>query len=274
MTTTDDLRALLNDRAEAVDTDRPQRAAELRGRIRTTRRRRVAGGVAAAGLVAAVVVAAVSVSRTQDDSRPAVDQPTSTPTALTPARWGVLEPGRYTVPIKGAGAPGVVVDLPTKFIFDFGFGVFEKRVSPPAGRRGVGYWNGEELKVDSNFCAQGAQLQAPGPSVEDLAAALASQHGGFRTTDPVPVTLGGYDGLYLELSRPTNAPECPGDVLWVTGRWSPYHDYLDPGGVDRIWILNVDGNRLVIDAFNQPNVSADEVDELTRIVESTVITAP
>ena len=104
-----------------------------------------------------------------------------------------------------------------------------------------------------------------GPSVADLAGALAAQE--LRTaTEPVPVSVGGHDGLYLEVQVPetVDAGDCPSGTfgLWP-GRAPAAQAIL--GQVDMIWILDVDGRRVVIDAAHE-DASPDEVAELDEMV--------
>jgi hypothetical protein len=108
----------------------------------------------------------------------------------------------------------------------------------------------------------------PGSTVADLATALATQPR-LRGTDPVPVTIGGYDGMYVELTHPQ--ANCPGIVLWLAPRviHSAYEDqFVNPGDVARIWILDVDGTRVVIDTIHPAHASDEKVAHLTRMVET------
>jgi hypothetical protein len=41
-----------------------------------------------------------------------------------------------------------------------------------------------------------------------------------------------------------------------------------PGQVDRLWILDIGGSRLVIDAFYMPYATGEEREELETVVES------
>ena len=71
-----DLRSLLADRAESVDTHRPDRVAEVHGRIRTARRRRAATVAGAAAAVAALGLAAVTLPDDTTKTQEPVDRPT------------------------------------------------------------------------------------------------------------------------------------------------------------------------------------------------------
>jgi hypothetical protein len=163
-----------------------------------------------------------------------------------------------------------VITLPAGFQLDDGSTMVENGSGSMFERRRLGFWTVE--KVASDFCAGDADFRNPGSSVADLAAALATQPR-LDATDPVPVTVGEHDGLYVELTRP--ASKCPGTVLWFTPRVgrSSYHDrFGGPGDVAQFWILDVEGDRVVINTIHPFDANDDDVAELTRIVESATIT--
>jgi hypothetical protein len=111
-----------------------------------------------------------------------------------------------------------------------------------------------------------------GPSVADLAEALAAQS--LRTTtDPVPITVGGHEGLYVEVQVPetVTAGDCPSGVF---GLWPGRHQRVGEilGQVDMVWIVDVDGRRLVLDASYEASSSPDEVAELEEMVTTATFT--
>ena len=63
----------------------------------------------------------------------------------------------------------------------------------------IGYWTLDGVYADP--CADTDAPPSAGDTVEDLAAAFAAQEI-TTTTEPAPVSVGGHDGLYLELSTP------------------------------------------------------------------------
>ena len=185
-----------------------------------------------------------------------------------------VSPGVYAVPFSGWGdLPPEVADLRAVISFPAGFqslhrSTFAKNGSG-ASVREFGFWTVD--RVPSDFCAgvdSPASLPNPGPTVADLATALATQPR-LAGTDPIAVTIGGHDGLYVELTRPT--ARCRGQVLWFAPRiaHAAYHDrFNEPGDVARLWILDVDGRRVVIDTIHSADASDADVAELTRMVES------
>ena len=124
-------------------------------------------------------------------------------------------------------------------------------------------------------------LVDPGRNVSGLASALASQP--LRdATSPRDVELDGMRGKFLEWSVPTNVAfdwSVPGDSLftdcdddtfqsWTASGWNGDRFQQAPGQVDRLWILNVDGVRLVVDAYYLAGTTDDDRAELERVVNS------
>jgi hypothetical protein len=114
-------------------------------------------------------------------------------------------------------------------------------------------------------------LVDPGPDVDSLASALARQP--LRNaTAPTDIELAGFRGKYLELSVPTEIDfdDCDeGDFRsWTARGWAGVRYHQAPGQVDRIWILDVDGERLVVDAAYLPEATRQDRAELERVVDS------
>jgi hypothetical protein len=244
---------------------------------------------AVAGVLLVAATACTSTG-TSDDDHGAVASPrpmgSATPTeahapALTspveaqslPERHGAVLRGAYAVPFSGWGdiPPEVaelraIITLPAGFAVDDGSTIVEIGSSS----RRLGFWT--VAKVASDFCTAGNNaFTDPGSTVADLATALAHQPR-LSGTDPVPITIGRYDGLYVELTRP--AARCPGTVLWLAPRirHTAYHDrFTRSGDVARFWILNVGSDRVVINTIHSADASDAEVAELNRIVESAML---
>jgi len=86
------------------------------------------------------------------------------------------------------------------------------------------------------------------------------------------VVLGGVHGKSLQWSVPTriDLTHCDQGYFesWTAKGWSGDRYQQGPGQVDRIWILNVAGVRLVIDAAFMPRTTRANREELGRIVHS------
>jgi hypothetical protein len=123
-------------------------------------------------------------------------------------------------------------------------------------------------------------LEDPGPSVDDLVAALGAQ-AQRDASEPSGVLLAGHPGRYLEWSVPDDAV-VTGDsdfegcdlqeghadfVSWFGDGYGERWQQV-AGQVDRLWVLDVDGQRLVVDATYSPDATAVDRDELERVVAS------
>ncbi|MBA2559533.1 MAG: hypothetical protein H0V07_06520 [Propionibacteriales bacterium] len=121
-------------------------------------------------------------------------------------------------------------------------------------------------KVQRDACIRPLQdYFTPGPTVDNLADALVAQKS-TRASTRERITLAGHEGLYVELASPRDISRCdPNPGLWG-----------DPGGrgiysdnqIDQVWILDVDGQRLVVNASYGPTATTSEIDELTSMVKS------
>ena len=103
-----------------------------------------------------------------------------------------------------------------------------------------------------------------GPSVDDFANALVS-HPVLEATTPVAVTLAGYTGRYVELQLPADVADCTDGQFW------PYEPGVYAQGPSqrwRLWILDVEGVRVLIQAMDGPTTSPERRAELQAIVDS------
>jgi hypothetical protein len=141
--------------------------------------------------------------------------------------------------------------------------------------RALQYWTVHA--VHQNPCRSSEGPTEIGGSVDDLADALTAQ-ALTAATAPEPITLDGHDGLYLELTMPKDlAPDrCQQEsfVLWEGRPGDAHHTADVPGLVERLWILDVDGDRVVLATLAGVGVTAAETDELTAMVESVRFVEP
>jgi hypothetical protein len=132
---------------------------------------------------------------------------------------------------------------------------------PPVGQA-LGFLIVDNVLADPCDAAAGAMDPPVGPEPIDLAEALAAQTG-TESTDPVPVEIDGYSGVFLDY-RNTGGGECGSMQRW------PGRDSL-VGERDQVWILDIDGTRLVIDAASFEGTAEENVAEMRTIVESMTI---
>jgi hypothetical protein len=125
--------------------------------------------------------------------------------------------------------------------------------------------------VYSHPCDWAGNTSTPGPTVADLATALRSIP--MRNASaPEPVNVGGFDGLYMQWSVPDDIDFADCDLgsfeSW-TGDITGSDRYQQaPGQVDRLWILDVEGQRIVINAFYLQGTPPEDRHEIDDIVGS------
>ena len=198
--------------------------------------------------------------------------PSTAPSSPSPAvlRNGPLTAGRYTT--QAAFPVPIMVTVPddwaaltatgrTVSVLDAGEG----------GTAYLGFWIVDTAGRDP--CGLGGVADSPvGPTVNDLATALAGAPG-FDATGPTDVSVDGIDGEYVELVGPLPGCAEPEVELWRTADGSCR--CIDPiAERNRLWILDVDGNRLVIDAVDYPAADGDQgttaadLEELEGMIDS------
>lgn len=239
------------------------------------------------GLAAAAVVVAALLGYSYfvapNVGGPGIDEasqiPTPTPPALTD---GASEPGTYRLNTDGEPAgtyhlpEGATLTMPAGWVGGSGFEVGKNgNAADPSSWTGVGFWIWDDdfdaVYLDPCQWYDGRIEPPVGPTVDDLANALASQP---QRGDPVPidVTVDGYSGKMVELTVPTDIDfaECDGGEFrsW-NGR---YHQ--GPGQVDQLYILDVEGQRVVIHSSYMPGTSASDRAEREAIVDSIQLGGP
>ena len=109
-----------------------------------------------------------------------------------------------------------------------------------------------------------------GPTVDDLATAFADAWGTNATT-PTEVTLDGFVGKQMVLTVPADVDfaDC------VTERYMAWRDtgggdrwYQGPGQIQESWIVDVEGERLLIEASYFPGLSPENRAELQQVIDS------
>jgi len=136
--------------------------------------------------------------------------------------------------------------------------------------------------VVQDGCTAHAAADPPvGPTVDDMAAALAALSPFILTKPPSDVMVDGFSGKYLELTVPDLAvqgtehgnlfTDCTDGELksWIAPTLSyAFHGYELPGQVEEFWLLDIDGTRLLIEAIRSPASSEGDLAELRSILDS------
>jgi hypothetical protein len=115
--------------------------------------------------------------------------------------------------------------------------------------------------------------ETPVTTVDEAVAALAAQ-ASRDATDIEDVTLDGHTGKRITLHVPEDAVFADCDLgefrTFVEGEDSArYHQ--DPGQIDLLWILDVDGELVILDVAYYEGTPESVLDEMAAIVESATL---
>jgi hypothetical protein len=110
-----------------------------------------------------------------------------------------------------------------------------------------------------------------GPTVDDLVTALAA-NSGYETADPADVTLGGFSGKRIDVQVPAglDLATCDEDGqfrVWALGDGATIYAQ-GPEGRFHLWILDVQGRRLLVMTHDFPGTPPDDLAELQAIVDT------
>ena len=134
-------------------------------------------------------------------------------------------------------------------------------------KAGLDFWEVDNGYADG--CA-GKILDTPiGPSVDDFVAYLHDVEG-VAVTSVSDVALGGFAGTYVETVADDDLSDCRDGMLslFLKRDGGIYSRQVVAGSVDRMWVLDVDGRRLVVDLFSTPDGSDAQIADLLSVVES------
>ncbi len=251
------------------------------------------GRVAAAILAAvAAAIAIVLVLETRDDKVTPNDQPSPTaivPPAATvpptaPARAipnnasGEIEPGTYFVDeIDGSPAPRMIATVGSGWInyaSSGGWAIINHGIGT------MGFSRPDRVFADACLRSGGFH---PGPvtTVDGLIAALSEQGGWADVGTPSEISIDGYAGKAFQRTAPTEFPNCeqfggatrlsdggahPSFSSWEGGDAISVYE---PGETETLWVLNIDGTVVLINAGVWPGPSwADRADVAAAVLAS------
>ncbi len=205
------------------------------------------------------------------------DTPTSTPTPMAEGHppggpYVLWETGVFmTVGIPAPGWYGEPGD---------GVLVKDRNADAPDGAGMIVFPEGGELYVYGDPCQWSTtRPDTPATTVDEVIAALAAQ-ASRDASAPVDVTVDDYAGKSITLHVPDDAvfSECDQGKFGSFGMdgpdVSPFRYHQDPGQIDKLWILDVEGKLVVIDIEYYAGTPQEVVDELEAIVNSITFEAP
>jgi hypothetical protein len=237
-----------------------------------TRRRRLARKrkekrrkVAAAVVGVAVVTAGVAVFL-REMSRPSTNPLADGNPIPQILDQGRLAPGPHLLSVAG---------LDITFTVPEGWrgssqGVVDAELgADPFNGAGLSFWTVSNVYRDA--CHWRGSLADPpvGPTVNDLVASLATQHQ-HPSGDRVKYDVDGYDATELRLTVPQNIDLTTCSNGEFHSWQSPVGDrsHQGPGQIDQLFVLNVHGTRLVIDASYYPDTSKQDHSALFAMIRS------
>jgi hypothetical protein len=222
----------------------------------------------AAAAVAVVAVAGFSlIPGDRQGSPSATPSPSSSPSA-SPVSFdghiqGALEPGAYALDYHA----------PVRITFTVPAGWEKLSVPTTVWGSGsdtrLGFVTVDNVFMDPCSSSLGVHDPPVGPTVDDLATELGDVPG-LEATTPTDVTLGGFAGKQVDLTALASWESCEGDgpllVRVNDGRLDL--PAPDPNEDSRWWILDVEGQRLVIVQAARAGATAADRAELEAIVDS------
>ena len=126
-------------------------------------------------------------------------------------------------------------------------------------------WTSNTVGVQSDPCSSESH-ELPdvevGPSVDDFVDAVVSQEW-FQGTAPVDAKVGGASGRYFTLEGPADLSKCE---EWRP--WDPGFYAQGPSNIWEVWVLDVDGHRVLIVTNYFPGTSESTIAQLEQMVKS------
>ena len=126
--------------------------------------------------------------------------------------------------------------------------------------------------VFSDVCQWGTLVDA-GTTVDEFVSSVMEQEG-WEASAPTDVTLGGFPGKRIELTVPADldTSTCTNGVLRYWPGPGPDLSTGDccnpPGNTDTVYVIDIDGNRLVAIARHYPGSSSQNRAELQGVIAS------
>ncbi len=212
--------------------------------------------------------------------------PTASPGASpsTAAASG-LPLGPFVLTAKGTGAETSIIETSVTigaegWYGEVADGILTKNENsdPPDGAATIIFTFGDGWYVPGDPCHYDSTLPASrSTTVDDLIAALAAQSSRDASA-PADITVDGYAGKSITLHVPDDAvfADCDhGKFCTLADAEAPgadgdtcYRHHQGPGQIDNMWVVDVDGQLVVIDWNYFAGTPAEDVAELEAIIRS------
>ena len=235
------------------------------------------------GLAAVAVVAILGIQTLRPVGPGPGTGPTPTPTVRptpTPTPTPVASPlGTYQLWPGIAGAVPITVTVAAPGWFGEPNGGLVTRNNDPMPPDGAGlivFADDNDWYVPSDPCSWRATMPAAGgATVDELVSALGAQ-ATREASAPEDVTLDGHAGTVITLHVPDDADFSRCDSTTFCSWGDPELNQTDscfrynqgPGQIDKVWIVDVDGKTVLIDAGYYEGTPAEDVAAMEAIVQS------
>jgi hypothetical protein len=197
---------------------------------------------------------------------PTAVEPTATPLPRLGTQE-LLAAGRYRVLNAGIRPTEVTVEVPAGWSSSGNWVVIGPRGNDEPDGMAIRFYTIPNLAANPLSHAEGNLDPPVGPTVDDLVQAIVT-HPGWTATEPTDITIDGRAGQLVSIMIPLDV-ELPAD--------DTFYLYTEPGGGIWGWapgqtfdwyIVDVDGQRLIIDAFHYPETSEEDLAAQRAVVES------
>lgn len=197
--------------------------------------------------------------------------PSPIPTASStpaPALTGQdpLPPGRYQVDRFGLPMD-VTIEVPEGWSASSGWVAIGPKGNDAPDGMAIRFYASNNLNLYNDPLLPSDGLLDPpvGPSVDELVAAMVG-HPDWDVTGTSPITLDGYAGQVVHVTLPEGTSDATPFYLFVDGSGQVYG--WAAGQVFDVYIVDVAGERLVIDAFRYTETSATDLAAQQAVLDS------
>jgi hypothetical protein len=196
--------------------------------------------------------------------------PSPTPAAFVYPSAGPLAIGRHSLTEEGVP---LSFSLPTSGWSVDTNGFIVKDTGAAGDEAAFLFWSPVNIYPDP--CTRAPLSPPAGPSAADLAAAISTAHG-TDATEPSDVTVDGRAAKYVVLTVPENSDCVSHFYLWYNdcagdpsaNAAGCYRYATDLGDTLRVWIVDVNGARLSIEAETRKVAGPEIEQEIQQIVDS------
>jgi hypothetical protein len=155
----------------------------------------------------------------------------------------------------------------------FGSVSINKSIVGPQGAEAIIFWtthpDGDDAQPDDVDPCENLLDAPPVPTTADLAAAVSTAPGTELVAGPSVVTVGGYPAQHVVVTVREDLGCDPGYFYrWQTMWWGALWPHTNVGDTIRVWIVDVGGTRLFLEAETSEQADVDLEQEIEEIIGS------